>query len=187
MKRVISLITILVSCSGQDFRVESHLKDPRLRDEVLFQIVRHTSKLPDNVPEDNRFLPKMDSAHLAFQANRQYRYEAYFVKNDTHYFMVSRIAPSLFEKRICIAGKFRLQDNGQLLDFEEVFRTFKMVEEERKRKSDSLFRFMVEGRDLSPYYFHNTNGQEYIEFPDRNNRYDKKLKRWIFEYKSSQP
>ncbi len=174
-----ALCIVVCSCGQKSYRVEDYISDAQRREEILFQIVRHTGKLPDNKTHEQRFLPEMDSAHRAHQIERNYRFEAYCVKKDTHYYMVSRIAPSLYEKRICLAGKIVFDQKGDIVEFEEVFRTFKMLDEERKRKSEMLYQLMLEGKDLSPYYFKNSKGEEFIEFPDEYNYYDKKQRRWI--------
>jgi hypothetical protein len=177
----IATLFILVSAcqSKRSFHIQDYISESSKRDEVLFQIVRHVGKLPEKKTENERFDSKLDSAHRVHLVERAYRFEAYFVQKDTHYFMVSRIAPSLYEKRQCIAGKIVFDEKGSITEFEEVFRTFKMLEPELKEKSMMLFELMIEGKDLRPYYFENANGKEYIEFPDAFNTYDKKQRRWI--------
>lgn len=134
-------------------------------------------KLPDAFTVERRF-DTILNAHYA-KMLPVFKLEAYYVKADTHFFMVSRPAASLYEKRVCIAGKLAYATDGSLSHYEEVFWTFKMKLPQLKEKSSFLFDLMVRGKDLSPYYPQNTT-EEWIEFPDPKNRYDAVDRRWVF-------
>ncbi|MCS6833886.1 MAG: hypothetical protein NZ521_09955, partial [Flammeovirgaceae bacterium] len=98
-------------------------------------------------------------------------------KEGYHYFMISRPAPSLKEKRTNIAGRFKLGEPHGFDFYEEIFRMYKMEEQERKEKGLFLFKLMLEKADLTPYWGVN-HKDEYIEFPDPHNYFDLQERRW---------
>jgi len=63
--------------------------------------------------------------------------------------------------------------------YNEVFRTWKMPEEELAEKGGLLFSKMVRGEDLTPYYNANSGKEEYIEFPDDQVRFDTLRRVWV--------
>lgn len=169
---------ILVCCSPrEDYAVDRYL-DGKQRDEQLWKIIRYVAKAPEGLLYEERFYAPYDTFYQR-QASR-HRFEAYFVdKTGEHYFLVSRPAPSLYEKRVATGGKMRFDETGKLTEYEEVFRTWKMVPDTLKVRSLMLFDKMVKGEVLEPYYTRNSPNVEYIEFPDDINYYDKAKRRWL--------
>jgi hypothetical protein len=147
--------------------------------ELLIQIIPYSAKLPKGYNFSQRFNTALDSFYL--QEIKKYQLERYFYteKDSTHYFLITREAPSLYEKRIAIVGKFQKDENGHILNYEEGFWTFKMKIPELTEKSEILFREYVSGNDLSKYHPGNST-EEWIEFPDAHSKFDKKEQRWIF-------
>ena len=76
-----------------------------------------------------------------------------------------------------IAGKVRYDDKGRLIEYEEIFRTWKMPGDSLNVRGAMLFDRMVKGKDLSLFYS-KFQGDKYIEFPDERFSFDKKLKLW---------
>jgi hypothetical protein len=165
------------SCTqGNDYAVERYL-DGKQKDDNVWKIIRYVSKPPDGLLYEERFYPAYDTFYHE-QASR-HRFEEYFIdQQKQHYFLISRPAPSLVEKRVATGGKMKFDDSGNLLEYEEVFRTWKMVPDTLKERGLFLFDKMVKGEDLVPYYTKNSLSKEYIEFPDDINYYDKATRRW---------
>lgn len=139
-------------------------------------IVRYAGKAPRRVIDSVKFDSVYD-AHYAEQVN-QYELIAYFIdKQGEHFFLVSRIAPSIQEKWVATGGRMRFDENHQLVDYEEVFRTWKLPKADMLERSKYLFDLMVKGEDLTPYYAAKA-GFNYIEFPDENVYFDKKDRMW---------
>jgi hypothetical protein len=92
-------------------------------------------------------------------------------------FLVSRPAPSLVNKRVATGGKLVLESD-KIAEYEEVFRTWKMVPDTLAKREMFLFDKFVKGESLTPYETRNSNGVEYIEFPDDLNYYDKATRQW---------
>lgn len=154
---------------------------PAAQDSFMHSISRFICKYPSEAGRSNMWEPRFDEAY-AKSVQRQ-NLTHYYVDSvsGTHYYMVSRIAPSIHEKYVSLAGKFAPSDEDPLGEYEEVFRTWKMFPDDHREKSEMLFRKLIKGQDLSPYYTENSNGVEYIEFPDEETWYDKEARTWRSE------
>lgn len=170
------VLLLAVSCGlKKDYRPESHLS-PQEQDKVMMAVIRYVGKAPENVRNEDRFDKKHDGYYQ--QLAGRHRLDQYFINDDgVHYFLISRAAPSLFEKRVATGGKMKFDADWKLVDYEEVFRTWKMKEEDLAKKGSLLFDTMVTGQSLTPYQIPNTQ-EEYIEFPDPRTYYDKPTRTW---------
>lgn len=145
--------------------------------DLLRKLIPYIAKLPKGYNYLNRFDAKLDTFYK--EEIKNYKLENYYhsEKDSFNYFLISRPAPSLYGKRIGIAGRFKKDAKDSITDYEESFWTFKMKQEELKTKANILFENYIEGNDLSKYKSTNTE-EEWIEFPDQNCFYDKKEKQW---------
>jgi hypothetical protein len=145
--------------------------------DLLGKLIPYTAKLPKGYNHLNRFDSKLDTFYR--EEIKNYKLENYYSsdKDSFNYFLISRPAPSLYGKRIGIAGRFKKDATDSIVDYEESFWTFKMKQEELSTKAKILFENYIEGNDLSKYKSTN-KGEEWIEFPDQNCFYDKKEKQW---------
>ena len=177
ISRGLVLVWLLVACGNRtnQYKPEQHLK-PEAQQAFLYQISRYVAKLPKGVYHDGKFDARFDPYYR--EEMKKYRLESYFVGSDgTSYFMVSRPAPSLYEKRVAIGGKVKYDAKGELVSYEEVFRTWKMKPDDLARKSGILFGTMVEGGNLEKYSPQNTQ-EEWVEFPDNRTYFDVAARRW---------
>lgn len=139
-------------------------------------IIRYVGDLPKRGNYDNRFDQRFEE-HYQKQAELT-RLDKYHASPDGYiYFEISRTAPSFKVKRVATGGRLKYDDKGTITEYEEVYRTWKMDEEELNRKTRLLFSKLVTGEDLTPYQTANSE-EEYIEFPDQRVRYDKNQRRW---------
>ena len=169
------LLVILTSCSGKPSSdPASSLSGPE-QDAFVLSIIRYAAKSPDGVLPAERFFSQYDSFYLD-QASR-HRLEAYQIKNGKAYFMLSRPAPSLKEKRLAIGGFVVLSD-GRVADYREVFRTWKMHPDTLTRRSHMLFGRMVDGLPLEQFEARFTGKDDYIEFPDDRVWFDTVSRSW---------
>ena len=168
-----------VSCSNPpDYKPESYLNESEQKD-ILLKLIPYSAKLPLRYSFSDRFKPELDSFYRE-EATR-YKFQHYFIATDSfHYFMINRPAPSLYEKRIAIAGRFKKDQSGNLVQYEEAFWTFKMVREDLVTKGKVLFAHYVEGKDIGNYMPGKRGEEEWIEFPDATCYYNKKEQRWVF-------
>jgi hypothetical protein len=151
----------------EDYFTESQKKS------ILMQLVLKTS----DKPSGNLTASEIEAYYQqeAFTCTWHFVHE----KNGSFFFFVSHPAPSLYDKRAGIGGKFKTDDYLHIKGFKEVFRTFKMKPSVLQKKGGVLFEKMVNGQDLSPYYPNrNSDKDEWIEFPDQLNYYDSLSQSW---------
>ena len=141
----------------------------------MTKIIRYVAKAPENVGPGEKFKPEHDGYYQ--ERMSQAILERYFVDSEVHYFLVSQPAPSLTEKRHATGGRFKLDQDGSLLEYEEIFRTWKMVPDTLRKRSYFLFDIMVKGESLEPFYA-KSKGDQYIEFPDDITYYEKASRSW---------
>jgi hypothetical protein len=175
MKYVYLFVLILLCSCSKGYKPNDHLTVQK-QDEIMWKIIRYLAKPPDGLTKPERFYKGYDPYYLEQQS--RHRLDAYFIDGDQHYFLVSRIAPSIVEKRVAAGGRLKLDAKGKLIEYEEIFRTWKMKDEDLKIKAGKLFDLMVKGESLERYQTKFTTPDEYIEFPDDINYYDKDARDW---------
>ncbi len=166
--KFLTLTIILFSCSTGDKYDPNTYLSAREKAAVMTSIIRYAGRPPESLSEKEHYEELL----------RKARFEKYFVQGEDYYFLISQPAPSLVEKRHATGGRFKLNDKGELTEYEEIFRTWKMIPDTLKRRSSFLFDKMVKQESLVPYYTKNSDGVEYIEFPDDRVVYDKNKRKW---------
>jgi len=179
MKRIafglILSVLIVGACSTKNnYQVSTHLT-PQQQDEMMWKIIRYVGRAPEGLTFEERFYKPYDSLYQ--EQAKLHKFDAYYKSGNTHYFLVSRRAPSLVDKRVATGGKFVLVED-KVTEYEEVFRTWKMVPDTLAKRELFLFDKFVKGESLTPYETRNSHGIEYIEFPDERTYFDKALKQW---------
>ncbi|MBC7850746.1 MAG: hypothetical protein H7Y31_13480 [Chitinophagaceae bacterium] len=170
-----SVAIILIGCGRDSYDPDSKLS-PNEKEKIIMMIVRYVTKAPEKVKATEKFDKKYDDYYQ--QRTSQCKLEQYYVQGDNHFFLISQPAPSLLEKRNATGGKMKLDENGKVIEYEELFRTWKMIPDTLRRRSYHLFKKMVKGESLEPFLTKNSNGVEYIEFPDDQVFYDKNKREW---------
>jgi hypothetical protein len=171
------LTVLLVACQTKDLNQIDNLSK---KEQVSFtqKLIRFIGKKPEEATHENKFHAYFDSYYR--QLASQHQLEFYYLSDDDKIFFVfTRNAPSLTLKKVGIGGYVKFDKKGEITEIEEVFRTWKKVPDELKKLNEELFQKMIQGEDLSPYYTENSNGQEFIEFPNKDVTYDKSQRRWV--------
>lgn len=147
--------------------------------EFLNKIIRYAGHLAPNSNHATKFYPDFDSHYM--QLATKHKVELFFEDGTSgkQFFLITRPAPSLYERRVAIAGKVKLNNDGVITHYEELFRTWKLSPNELKTKSELLFRKAISGEDLSMYYPENSGDEEYIEFPNQFTSFDTEKRQWI--------
>jgi hypothetical protein len=165
----------LISCT-KDYNPDAHLSPQEQYDNV-WKIIRYLAHAPENLTFEERFYKGYDPYYE--EQMKAHRLDAYYKDNKgSHYFLISRRAPSLKEKRVATGGRMEFDAKGELISYEEIFRTWKMEDKEQIKKSLLLFDLMVKGESLDPYLRKNSRDEEYIEFPDDYSFFDKEARQW---------
>jgi hypothetical protein len=169
------MLLALSGCGPVSYSPSDHLSTQQQED-FKWKIIRYIGRSPDGLTPAERFYPQYDSHYLDQKA--LHALDAWYEKNGTVYFMLSRRAPSLVEKRVATGGVVRFDANNEIEFYEEQFRTWKMVPDTLKKRSMLLFDLMVKGKSLEPYRTINSKGIDYIEFPDERTLFDVKERTW---------
>lgn len=183
--RTVLLLLLVVGFGGckRSYTPADHLS-AREQYDFTWRVIRYVGRAPENVTMDERFYKAYDS-HYEEQMSL-HRLDAYFERGGYRYFLISRRAPSLHDKRVATGGKAKFDAEGNLVEYEEVFRTWKMLEPDLIKKGLLLFDKMVKGESLERFLTKNSWPEEYIEFPDELIYFDKAARRWATR-SSAQP
>lgn len=109
--------------------------------------------------------------------------QLYIDKQAAVYFLIS-IPAGLRNQRYAVAGRATIGGKGEIISFEEVFRSWKMSPDVLHFRSYLLFDKMVNGEPLSPFYS-DKMGDQFIEFPDDRTYYDKQSQAWKIKERSA--
>lgn len=179
MKNISILVVaaFFMACSNPSdkYAPEKNLS-PQELDANLWAIIRYLGKSPEGLTPAERFYVAYDSHYR--EQMKFHRVDAWYVKDGTHYFLVSKPAPSVTEKRVATGGKVVFNDASGIKSYEEVFRTWRLTPDTLSKRSIILFDKMVRGESLKPYETRYSNGVEYIEFPDQQTYFDLNERAW---------
>jgi hypothetical protein len=183
MKNTIFLFAIaalvwLGSCQSSPNPYEASAQfDAETQFDLKYRIIRYIEHLPKKANDSTKFDEKYDEFYQKKATDLTFDLYHYDAATGRHYFSMSRIAPSLHEKKVATAGWWVEDEIGELIDYVESYRTWKMTVDELTKKNQLLFDKLVKGEDLSPYYNHNST-DEWIEFPDHNVVYNAEKRKW---------
>lgn len=143
---------------------------------IIRQSIYYSVKLPPGATQQTKFNSEFDGYYdIAF---KEYDMRACRPgKDSSYYFLMTRKARSIWPAREAIGGKIKVNSQHKLLDYEEVFRTWKMTEDSLNTRAFELFDLMVQGKDLTPF-LSKFKGDRYIEFPDDRFFFDKESRSW---------
>jgi hypothetical protein len=170
-------LSAIVACAPKSKYDPDRYLSTTEQQQVLLTTVRYLGHLPKRGSHENKFDRVFDEYYSKLALD--YTLEAYFERDGFEYFLASRIAPSVKVKKVATGVKMKRDKDGNLVHYEEVFRTWKFEVPEMLEKGLMLFDKMVKGEDLSPYYPQNSGAEEFIEFPDAKVYYDTNSRRWL--------
>ncbi len=176
---LLCIIPLLMNaCRNEDRYKPGNMLDEDEQSEFKYDIIRFTGHLPKRANHGNKYEHRFDSLYRR-QADLLLL-DKYMVneKDGYTYFEVSRIAPSLKKKYVATGGRLKRNTMGEVEEYEEIYRTWKMERPQLKKKTKVFFTEMITGKDLSPFYTDNIGDTEHIEFPDRYTYYNKDLRLW---------
>lgn len=176
---IVSFSLFVLGCSSDKINIEpsSYLDSIRVRN-FKNSIIRYTGDLPEKGNYNSRFDVRFDEHYQKQVAGHNLEFYLEDTVGNQTYFLLTRIAPSLTKKYVAIGGKLKI-DQDSITYYEEVFRTWKMPEDEQLKISEMLFRKMVKGEDLSKYYSENSGDDYIIEFPNEKIYYDTDKRTWL--------
>lgn len=176
---IITLAVLFTACKEQrvDYTPETALSEAEAGS-FKYSIARYVGRLPRYATEATKFEFKFDTDYQRIAS--AIKLDKYYVgSNDTIYFETSQIAPSLHRKSNATGGKLLKNKDGEIVYYEEVYRTWKMTDSLLAIRTPVFFEGMIRHGDLTKYYTENINSDTYIEFPNKFVIFDVKLRKWI--------
>ncbi len=181
MKHLYLLLTFfcLTACKTDsiDKNPEAYLSDLEQKN-FKYSIIRYTGRLAKKATHQSKFNQEFDQEYKALAEATDLAFYYPDPKSGEIYFAVTKIAPSLTLKKIATVGKLKKDNLGNIIAYEEAFRTWKMAEPELLQKTELLFLKYIKGEDLMGFYTANSLPEFYIEFPDQTTYYDVKNRIW---------
>lgn len=177
---VLVLSTFLIACGKEaplNYQPSGYLKPTEI-EAFKYSISRYACKLPRFATHENKFEMKFDEAYAGLASGMKLD-KYYKGEQDTIYFEINQLAPSLKIKRTATGGKMVKNQAGEITFYEEIYRTWKMEDSLLKVRTPLFFEGMVHHKNLEKYYTDNINSDTYIEFPNKNVIFDVKSRKWI--------
>jgi len=172
---IISYSIIIYSCKDESYKPDDYFSK-ELQTYIIKQSVRYSAKIPPDATQETKYNSSFDWYYNI--ATKEYDMRAIYPKKDNSYFfLMTRKARSIWPAREAIGGIIKVDKEAKLLDYDEVFRTWKMTEDSLNTRAFKLFDLMIKGKDLYPYHS-KFKGDRYIEFPDDRYYYDTLENRW---------
>lgn len=169
-------LTLTFGCSHKDQYDPDKLLSEGEQLEIIKKTIRYSVKLAPRANHETKFEKSFDWYYD--KAVEEYDVRRYFISEDsTNFFLFTRVARSITPMREAIGGKLKMDQNKNILDYEEVFRTWKMNEDSLNVRAYELFDKLVKNEDLTSYRA-KYKGDRYIEFPDDRFYFDKQARLW---------
>ena len=172
---IVFFLALFTACTSDPYEPDKFLTTED-QEKLIRETVYYSMKLAPNANHETKFDNEFDW-YYDRAANELEVIKYYVDENADHYFLMSRVARSITPAHEGIGGKLRYSDTGKLVEYEEIFRTWKMPNDSLKVRGAMLFDRMVKGKDLSLFYA-KFQGDKYIEFPNERFTYDKKSRLW---------
>ena len=167
---------IAVSCGRKDFYSPETYYSQELIDSLMVDVVTYMGKMPRSA--DN--ISRHDSIHREYytEMSQEYQLHKLFVHEDgSHFYYIIRPARHPLGNRRGVGGKFYLDENKQILDFEEIFVTPIANEEDIAALAEKLFMELIESGNVDKYL----SDRNIIEWPDDRCHYDFEKKEWRYD------
>jgi len=168
------LVAMIFSCQSKKYSVSTYFSDNE-RDTLLTNIITYVFAKAPNATAANRFDAQFRQFYVKSLPN--FRIEKYHRTPDgwNYFFMIRPVGNSPKYKR-GVLGKFRLKKDSLMPDaFEEVVNTPHLEEKVLIERGSFLFQELIKKGNLDNYLAM----KHYIEWPDANLVYDKKINEWV--------
>ncbi|MDB5274414.1 MAG: hypothetical protein JWO58_2781 [Chitinophagaceae bacterium] len=161
----------------KDYKPSDVIVDKSERDSLLLAIITIIDEhIPDTVQKKDRFKPENQFFFKTIMP--KYDFDCLYKNDQGEYlYFLTKPAMGVPDLYVGLAGKFKLDANHHIYDFEESFRMFRMYSDELNKKGMEVYNDFVAGKDLSKYH-KDLNVDPYIEFPNEHVGYDKKKMDW---------
>lgn len=180
MKYLVFSLLILVclsSCERPSKYDASRYFDKATQDTIMTNIITNIYKVPKGADPKR----KRELEYRKLYANQlpQFQFVHYHIdqRDSVHYFYLIRPARNEKGYKRGVLGKYRVDRDNNLLDFEEIANTPMLPENEILEKGEFLWDDLMYYGNIDRYYLN----KAFIEFPDDRTRYDRVKKEWTYE------
>ncbi|MBC7485502.1 MAG: hypothetical protein H7282_01950 [Cytophagaceae bacterium] len=178
---LVAVAILFSSCkkTKEDYKVSKLIESKAEQDSLLLGIITIIEEhIPDTVKKADRFQPE-NKAFFESKLNK-YDFEC-LTKNDKgeYLYFVRKPAYGVPELYVGLAGKFKLDANRKITDFEESYRLFRMPAHDLDRKGIEVYEAFINNQDLTQFH-RDLDTDPYIEFPNEHVGYDKQKLDWYF-------
>ena len=175
---IFSIIALIFFSCGNNSAEYDPLNtfDASQRDSLLTDLITYIYVKPSGADQQTKFSSEFRQRYVE-QLPKFKWLRHHLEESGEHYFYLIRPARNVHGHKRGVCGKFRLDEAGKIIDFEELFNTPMIPEEEAVKKGEEMFAWLVKKGDFKKYYLN----KEYIEFPDERSFYDKKLLEWSYK------
>lgn len=177
---ILGIASLAIASCSKKTQPEEYLNEQAVKD-FKYSIARYICHLPKFATEESKFLTQFDAAYQ--ENSTKIKLDKYYQApdNDTIYFEVSKLAPSIKRKYNATGGRLVKDDQNKIIFYEEIYRTWKMEDSLLKARTVMFFNDMIAHKDLSTYYTENINSDTYIEFPNKNCIFDIATRKWVLQ------
>ena len=133
---LIALSIVVCSCKQETISIyPTNYLTKEEQFDFKYSVSRYVDRLPKNASEATKFEKEFDEEYKKRSESADLMF--YYVDKNTDeiYFAIAKIAPSITIKKVVTAGKLKKNGNGDIIAYEEEFRTWKMEVDELKSVS----------------------------------------------------
>jgi len=179
--RILSTLIIIISvtilgCKQEEKYSINRYYSSQEQDSLLVKMVTYIGKKPKLADWQTRH----EEQYIEYYKNlsKSFKFVYYHITIDsTHYYYLIRPARSTKGNTRGVGGKFQLGENFQLIDFEEIFNTPILLEQDLVEVGRTLFVELITTGNIDRYL----NNRSLIEWPDDRLRYDRVRKEWRYD------
>lgn len=174
--QVIFAVGLLLACKQKDSYDPLTYLSRSEQDSIIYKTIRYSAKLAPTSNHQTKFDTGFDSYYKSVAADYTFLY-ALKEEDGTLHFLIERPGRSITPLYEGIGGNLRLNERDSLIQYEEIFRMWKMPDKDLRERGKMLFQKMIQREDLTIYYPKQA-GDAYIEFPDGRFSFDKQTRTW---------
>jgi hypothetical protein len=162
----------LLSCKDK-YKVSSYYSQAE-QDSLIADIITYVYTKPTYATWQNRFEQKYRRYYVS--SIKDFQLQPYFIdKNNTHYFYLIRPARGPNGNIRGVGGSFKMDNDGKISSFREIFNTPITTKEQLEVKGAELFNWMTTHGNVNDYL----KNPDYIEWPNQMTYYDTVQHQWL--------
>lgn len=144
-------------------------------EEVFTSLVTFIYKPPGKTSMRDRFDPKYREWFEESVEKFDWLYCHRDEENNYYFFMI-RPARNIHGHKRGVGGRFSIDKDGTISDFEEILNTYMMAEKEIKKLGPAMFSEIVRMKGLPEDH----KFLKYVEFPNKDAFYDRNIFEWSY-------